>query len=285
VEATPRVAAVIRTLNEAALIGRCLETLRAQAGGFCLEPLVIDSGSSDGTVEIARRHGAAIIEIPPHEFHFSKTLNLGIERVSAELVVVLSAHAIPTDTKWLATLAAHFSDPRLAGVCCRQVPWPGSDWHEALRLARTFGERGLVFSDPADPAVVFSNAASCIRRSVWQRHPFTLPAAEDLDWARRVIGDGWRVAYEPRVAVFHSPAEPPARRARRLAQLTRADDEVRRRRRTLGVSVREAAGLLARDVRDILSLDASAASKLRNAWTSSRTALGYLRELARDRDG
>ena len=49
------VGVVIRTLNESELIGRCLETLGAQRGEFDLDVLVVDSGSTDATVEIAQR--------------------------------------------------------------------------------------------------------------------------------------------------------------------------------------------------------------------------------------
>ena len=51
------VGVVIRTLDESELIGRCLETLALQRGNFELDVLVVDSGSTDATLEIARSHG------------------------------------------------------------------------------------------------------------------------------------------------------------------------------------------------------------------------------------
>ena len=95
---------VIRTLNESALIGRCLQMLDEQRGGFDLDVLVVDSGSTDATREIARDHGARIVELPPTQFDYSKALNLGIEEVSGELIVILSAHAIPVDAHMLEKL-------------------------------------------------------------------------------------------------------------------------------------------------------------------------------------
>ena len=73
---------VIRTLNESELIGRCLETLHGQQGGFELDVLVVDSGSTDSTLEIARDRGARILELAPTEFDYSKALNVGIEQVA-----------------------------------------------------------------------------------------------------------------------------------------------------------------------------------------------------------
>ena len=112
---------VIRTLNESELIGRCIETLRGQQGGFELDVLVVDSGSTDSTLEIAREHGARILELAPTEFDYSKALNLGIEQVRGDLAVSLSAHAIPADEHLLERLTAPFDDPKVAGVAARQA--------------------------------------------------------------------------------------------------------------------------------------------------------------------
>ena len=106
---------VIRTLDESALIGRCLDTLRAQNGCFHLDMVVVDSGSRDGTVEIARSHGARVLELSPAEFDYSKALNLGIEHVRGELIVSLSAHAIPVDEHVLERISAPFRDPTRRG--------------------------------------------------------------------------------------------------------------------------------------------------------------------------
>src|SRR3954454_15455541 len=135
-----QVGLLIRTLNEAALIGRCLETLQGQQGGFALDVLVLDSGSTDDTVAIARAHGARVDEIPPSEFDYSTSLNRGLEQLPADLVVILSAHAIPLGDRWLERMTAPFADERVAGVASGQVPWPGAPWWEVRRLNAIFGE-------------------------------------------------------------------------------------------------------------------------------------------------
>lgn len=254
----PTIGVVIRTLNESGLIGRCLETLHRQRGGRRLDVVVVDSGSTDATVEIARSFGARIIEVPPGQFDYSKALNIGIEAVGGELVVSLSAHAIPVDDEWLERMTAPFDDQLVAGVASRQVPWPDAPWQEVKRIRAAFAGTGAVYRAPAD-RVVFSNAASCIRRSVWREHRFTLPAVEDLEWARRVVASGWRIVYDADAAVYHSHRESPRAQARRMIDINRVHGEKRRtRRRTL----REAAGFFSRDARAILALDEPARHKL-----------------------
>ena len=241
---------VIRTLNESELLGRCLETLRRQEGGFDLDVVVVDSGSTDGTVDIAREHGARVIEIAPADFDYSTALNVGIEEARGELLVLLSAHAIPLDDHWLERMTAPFADQRVAGVASGQVPWPGAPWWEAVRLSRAFGDERRVFTAEAADGLLFSNAASCIRRSVWSETPFTLPAAEDLDWAERVIENGLAVVYEPAAMVYHSHDESPRAQARRMIDINRVAHDGARAR-----VLRDGAGLVYRNGRSIMGLD------------------------------
>jgi dolichol-phosphate mannosyltransferase len=58
VEAQPLVAVIIPALNEAGKIGRVLDKLPSD-GRF--EAIVVDDGSTDGTADEARAHGAAVV--------------------------------------------------------------------------------------------------------------------------------------------------------------------------------------------------------------------------------
>jgi glycosyltransferase involved in cell wall biosynthesis len=259
------------------LIGTCLETLRAQRGSFDLDVLVVDSGSTDATVEIARTHRARIAELSPGDFDYSKALNLGIAEVRGDLVVSLSAHAVPVEEDWLRTMIAPFDDPLVAGVSSRQVPWPNAPWHEVKRLNQVFGETRRTNSRDVPGEIPFSNAASVIRRCVWQEHPFTLPAVEDLEWAERVVAAGWEVVYEPGSAVYHSHSEGPRALALRLIDINRVRPDKRTRLRTL----REAAGYLRRDARRILALDDPFRRKLAYLAELACTAWFYVADFSR----
>ena len=246
------VGVVIRALNESELIGTCLDALRRQDGPFDLDVLVVDSGSTDSTLEIARSRGARVLELPPTAFDYSKALNAGIDEVRGELVVVLSAHAVPIGDDWLDRMTRPFEDPRVAGVASRQVPWPDAPWHEVQRLREQFGETGHTSVD--DHAVVFSNAASVIRRAAWCDQSFVLPAAEDADWAEKVAVRGWTIVYEAGAAVSHSHRESPRAHALRMIDINRVLDRDRTPRTHLR-TIREAAALVVRDGRKIIALE------------------------------
>ena len=131
---------MIRTLDEARLIGTCLDTLGRQRTGLELDVLVVDSGSKDDTLSIARSHGARTFELAPGEFDYSSSLNAGIERVAGDLVLVLSAHAVPVDEHWVARMTARCGLPGGRGVRA-PVAVGGRSVAEVLRLAEQFGER------------------------------------------------------------------------------------------------------------------------------------------------
>ena len=274
-----QVGVVIRALDEAELIGRCLEALRDQRGSHALDIVVVDSGSTDATVEIAEAGGARVVHIAPEDFDYSRALNVGIEEARGELVAILSAHAIPLDDRWLERMIAPFEDPKVAGVGSRQITWPGAGWSEVERLRSAFGDTRRDYRGGDTGGLLFSNAASVIRRSVWEERRFTLPAVEDLDWARRVIAAGLTIVYEPAAAVYHSHDEPPRARARRKIDINRALTPAggRTRRRTL----REAAALLYHEGRVIGGLDEPARRKLAYLGELLQTVWYYLIDFSR----
>lgn len=268
------VGVVVRTLNESELIGTCLDALRGQALPVDLDIVVVDSGSTDGTVEIARERGARVVELPPERFDYSTALNLGIEEARGETILSLSAHAVPIGDGWLETMLAPLADPGVAAVGSRQVPWAGAPWQEVYRLGQQFGESSRVYTAENADEVVFSNASSAIRRSVWAQYPFLLPAAEDLEWARRVLSAGWFIVYEAGASVYHSHRESPRAQARRLIDLGHVRPPTRERGH-LG-TLRDAGGLVVRDSRKILALDEPARRKLAYLAELLRVAFYYV---------
>src|SRR5690606_23254012 len=122
---------VIRTLNEARYLGELLQAIERQdTGPFEVEVVVIDSGSDDGTLEIAQRHGCVITHITREQFSFGRSLNMGCEVARGDILVLISGHCVPTDEHWLRKLCQPIADGKVAYSYGKQVGGPESHFSE-----------------------------------------------------------------------------------------------------------------------------------------------------------
>ncbi len=201
-----RCSIVIRAYNESRHIGRLLAGIQQQTVRN-VEVILVDSGSTDGTVAIASRHGARVVHIQPEEFTFGKSLNLGVETARGPLVVIASAHVYPVYEDWLERLLAPFGDEKVALSYGKQRGDESSKFSERQFLATWFPEQ----SNPAQQNPFCNNANAAIRRELWAQHPYdeTLTGLEDLAWAQWVMSQGWAIAYVAEAEVIHVHHEPP----------------------------------------------------------------------------
>lgn len=101
-----RVSIIIPTLNEQFWLPRCLESLGKQTLKD-FEVIIVDSGSSDRTVSIARKHGARVLYEPKLGFAVAK--NFGAGEAEGEILVFTDADSeYPRD--WLRRLVDHFDE-------------------------------------------------------------------------------------------------------------------------------------------------------------------------------
>jgi glycosyltransferase involved in cell wall biosynthesis len=113
----PAVSIVLVTRNGAATLPEVLDVLDAQDVDFPFEVVAVDSGSTDGTHELLARRVDTLVTIDANAFNHGTTRNLGIERATGSLVVLLVQDATPDGRHWLASLTAPFaSDNELAGA-------------------------------------------------------------------------------------------------------------------------------------------------------------------------
>jgi GT2 family glycosyltransferase len=116
-------------------------------------------------------------------------------------------------------------DPSLAATVARQIPRPEASaitrhylasWPAASAtpwISRVTSAAEFETLTPAERLTrcVFDNVAACLRRTVWEQHPFRpTPIAEDLAWARAVLLAGYAIAYAPDAPVIHSHDRSPA---------------------------------------------------------------------------
>lgn len=204
----PMISLIVRCRNEAKHIGKLLERV-AQQTRKDVEVIVVDSGSTDGTLEIAAAHNTRILHIAPEAFSFGRSLNMGCDAARGDILVFASAHVFPIARDWLQTLVAPFSDSRIALAYGRQVGDASSKFSEC----RLFEKQFPATSNLDQQIPWCNNANAAVRRSLWQTHRFdeSLTGLEDLAWGQWAIGEGYRIAYVAEAAVVHIHEETAAR--------------------------------------------------------------------------
>jgi rhamnosyltransferase len=209
---------------------------RVRAQDLPAELVALDSGSTDGSREFLQRRADVFVEVPAGEFDHGLTRNLGIERSSGDLVVLMAQDALPADTRWLSELTRPFADAAVAGASARQLPLPGASavtrlalarWHAAGSTPRRVRFESAAQFDALPPlqklaACIVDDVCSCVRRSAWLHHPFRKAGiAEDLIWAREVLRAGHALAFAAAAAVFHSHERGPLYELKRTLLLHR----------------------------------------------------------------
>jgi len=214
---------LIPTKNGGALFKDVVRGLRAQSGWDQVEFLVIDSGSTDDTVAVAKSAGARCVSIPPAQFNHGTTRDQGIALATTNRIVLLVQDAVPHTPHMIERLLAALEKDRIAGVYGRQIPRATADVVTRRNLRDHFTGRLAWQTNFVPDAVAyeklpaaekralcnFDNVCSAIRKDVWEQEKFgAADFGEDISWAERVLKRGLGITYEPAAAVIHSHDRP-----------------------------------------------------------------------------
>ena len=199
------VSVALLTRNPGDLLGRLLEAVRRQDTERSTEIVAVDSGSTDGTLDLLESYSARVIEIPSQDFDFGRTRDLVYQYARGEVVVNLSQDAVPAHDRWLENLLAPLADPDVAVSCGASVldperdhgqfPWERNGYFYFTREIRRFVER-------YGKGVSFANSA--VRRSVWERLRFDpQPLGEDFQFQIKLHEAGLKTAFPEHAEVLH----------------------------------------------------------------------------------
>ena len=202
----PRCSIIIRAFNEERFIVRLLEGIMQQSENN-FEIILVDSGSTDRTVEIANQYPVRIVSITPEEFSFGRALNLGISHAAGEFLVIASAHVYPVYPDWLERLLAPFEAPQVGLTYGKQRGGASSHFSERQIFTAWYPET----SQPRQVTPFCNNANASIRRTLWEQVPYdeALSGLEDLAWAKRIMDLGHAIAYVAEAEIIHIHNETP----------------------------------------------------------------------------
>lgn len=214
---------IIPTLNAGGVFEKVLEAVASQRTPWPFEILVVDSGSTDGTLDtVAKYPNVRLHQIDKKDFNHGATRNLGAELTTGEFIAYLTHDAMPVNDRWLYNMVTSIEKfPNAAGAFGKHYAWPEASAYTKRDLNRhfeLFSTLPIAVSKDTDKKRwknkdqgwlqalhFYSDNNSCFRRSVWEKIPYrTVTFGEDQLWAWDIIKAGYEKVYAPQAVVYHS---------------------------------------------------------------------------------
>jgi len=182
----------------------------------CAQPeqvLIVDSESTDGTLELAQAAGFQVFSVKRAEFNHGGTRQMAAKMKSnAEILIYLTQDAVLTEPSALTNLVAAFSDPQVGAAYGRQLPRPRAEAIEAharsFNYPATSEVRSLANREQRGIKTAFlSNSLAAYRRSALMHvrgFPENVIFGEDMVTAARLLLAGYKVAYVSEACAYHS---------------------------------------------------------------------------------
>jgi rhamnosyltransferase len=186
------------------------------------EIIIIDSGSTDKSLEIIQRFPVRLIKIDPSSFNHGTTRNLGVQAANGEFIVMTVQDARPVDDNWLMHLLQGFDEETVAGVCGQQIVAHDLDknpveWFRPISadtIKKYYFPRFNEFENlsPNEKRNIcgWDNVTSMYRKKVLLDIPFdNVLFAEDALWAKNALKNGHKIVYNTAAKVYHYHLEEP----------------------------------------------------------------------------
>jgi rhamnosyltransferase len=197
-----RASIIIRTYNEARHLGELLAAIRDQdIPSSDYEVILVDSGSTDGTLELAASQGAKEVFISREEFSFGRSLNYGCQAARGKTLVFVSGHCIPEDGSWLRNLTDPILDETVTYTYGKQRGGGNTKYSENQLFRKYFPENSMLPQE----GFFCNNANAALSRAAWMRNPFneSVTGLEDMELAKRLVSQGQAIGYVAEAGVKH----------------------------------------------------------------------------------
>lgn len=205
------VSVLIPTLNAGSTLAPLLDSLKEQTVEAD-EIVVVDSESTDGTVDIASDYGCKIVGVSREAFGHGETRTLAARNASGNCLVYLTQDVMPSRKHTVESLIVSLKDERVGAAFGRQVA--GDSDSIFARHSRHFNYPDRSFRRRSQDrkviglrTVFFSNSFAAYRRSALERINYFQNGVifgEDTCAAARMISEGYEIVYAADAGVFHS---------------------------------------------------------------------------------
>jgi glycosyltransferase involved in cell wall biosynthesis len=192
-----------------------LELLKKQEGIRQIEVIVVDSGSSDGTVKHCHSFGVKLIQISSSEFSHSYARNLGASEARGDILLFMTQDAMPTSTWWMYHLIEPIYKENIAAVGCREQCPEGTELYYRVASQNHSDLLGITTSDVVcsvencvDDISLRANAGlndvTCaVNKKIFNKFGYRFNYAEDLDLGLRLIKNGYKLKLLASEQVLH----------------------------------------------------------------------------------
>lgn len=211
-----KISVIIPTKNAGVDFEYLLKVLINQEGFAAIEIIIVDSGSTDNTLDIANAYQAKVIKILPEEFSHSFARNLGAENATGDYLLFTVQDALPPTKTWLYELISVLNNNDVCAVSCAELPRENADlfyriisWNHYNFLDVNGTDR--IFTMPENSNYMslrkngqLSDVACLIPRELFLNYKYRFNYAEDLDLGIRLIEDGNKIAFLGSVRIIHS---------------------------------------------------------------------------------
>ncbi len=193
---------VIRTYNEQKYLDQLLASMFAQkCETVDLDVVIVDSGSTDETLNIAAKYPCRVTHIKKADFTFGRSLNVGCEFAKGDFLLFVSGHCLPTNENWLDELVKPLKEGKASYSYGRQEGKDTTKFSEYQHFEKCFP----AYDKVPQEGYFCNNANGAITREAWQLFKFNedLTGLEDMYLAKQLVEAGHKVAYASRASVFH----------------------------------------------------------------------------------
>lgn len=215
---------IIPAKNGAEFIGQVLSAIFSQKSQYTYEVIVIDSGSTDGTLDIVKDYKVRLYKIKPEDFSHSKTRNYGASLSDAEkYLIFLNQDAIPTDDRWLDNMVKSIEyDSELKAACAIELNPDQNEYFNVISVGRAVfcnsKTEGIYIIEPyllqkcsdlpkeqQRSLFPFGTVCAIFEKQHFAKFPFNENVAwgEDLHWAVDNSNAGYKSACSSFAKVFH----------------------------------------------------------------------------------
>lgn len=200
----PDVSIVILTKNGGSPLRESIKRIFSQKVPFVYEVIIIDSGSTDDTLDFLKSYPVRLFQIKPKDFSFGPTRDFGFSQARGEYIVTVSQDVVPADNNWLQNLVIPLLNDEADAVQGENiVPDDGKTffWEKIDRFY--FTNESTEFNK-SNGGVFLSCTHLAIKKRVWEEAHFgSCPMGEDKILQKKLHSKGYKIIFRREAVAYH----------------------------------------------------------------------------------